>query len=652
MTRALADTVKRPNRRGIDVRQDAAADPRVWLFVFGVSVSGAMAIGQALRLLYTAPLSPWAAVLALLTVVSGRFAVKMPGRSATVSVSEVFVFTSLLLFGPPAATVTMALDGLCIATSQRRRRVDRALFNIAEPALSIWVAGFVFLWLGGRPSFGLAHVDSSELLLPAFGMTATYFVLNSTLQASVVAFESGAAIFEVWSQHALYLSLNYYAAASIATLAVHNAPGLNLEVVGLVAPLLVLSYVAYKTSASRMEDAQRHIGEVEHLYQATVETLAIAVDAKDQVTHGHIRRVQRHTLALARAVGITDEFELKAIEAASLLHDVGKLAVPDYVLNKPGALTPSEFDRIKLHAAKGAEILTTVEFPYPVVPIVRHHHEQWGGQGYPDGLSGEHIPLGARILTVVDCFDAVTSDRPYRRRMTDEEAIDILRGRSGNMYDPRVVEAFIALVPSLRQSDRLAEAERPEPPAQGEVAPTASLPRLGDSPAKPSEDLVRLRAIATHLAEKIQHIRPGAEVCLFSCATGAQVLVPAQATPRLCEVFSQLSLVVGEGLSGWVAANRHTIVNSDPGLDLGDAAARLGLRSCLSTPVFALGDLVGVLSVYLPEAGAFCDADVRVVGVLAQEVGLEVAYFGREYGAFVQRPAASARGERRIFQAS
>src|SRR6202035_1402661 len=122
-------------------------------------------------------------------------------------------------------------------------------------------------------------------------------------------------------------------------------------------------------------DSQQHARDVEHLYQATVETLAIAVDAKDQVTHGHIRRVQRHTMALARDIGMHEELELRALEAAALLHDVGKLAVPDYVLNKPGALTHAEFETIKLHAAKGAEILTAVEFPYPVVPIVRSHHE-------------------------------------------------------------------------------------------------------------------------------------------------------------------------------------------------------------------------------------------------------------------------------------
>src|SRR4029450_7942592 len=131
-------------------------------------------------------------------------------------------------------------------------------------------------------------------------------------------------------------------------------------------------------------------------------------------------------------------------EAASLLHDMGKLAVPEDILNKPGKLTPAEFEKMKLHASVGADILSAIEFPYPVVPIVRHHHENWDGSGYPDGLTGAEIPLGARILSVVDCFDALASGRPYRRRMTEAEALTIIADRRGQMYDPVVVDAFMA----------------------------------------------------------------------------------------------------------------------------------------------------------------------------------------------------------------
>jgi putative nucleotidyltransferase with HDIG domain len=148
----------------------------------------------------------------------------------------------------------------------------------------------------------------------------------------------------------------------------------------------------------------------------------MAIDAKDQVTHGHIRRVQTRAVFLAKKVGVTEEQQIRAIEAAALLHDTGKLAVPEHILNKPGRLTFEEFEKMKLHASVGAEILSAIDFPYPVVPIVRHHHENWDGSGYPSGLAGIDIPIGARILAVVDCFDALTSDRPYRPRLSDKEA--------------------------------------------------------------------------------------------------------------------------------------------------------------------------------------------------------------------------------------
>src|SRR6185437_13483294 len=153
---------------------------------------------------------------------------------------------------------------------------------------------------------------------------------------------------------------------------------------------------------------------------------------------------QSYAVGLARALGINDELAIKAIEAAALLHDTGKLGVPEHILNKPGGLTAPEFEKMKQHVDVGADILSLVEFPYPVVPIVRCHHESWDGSGYPRGVKGEDIPIGARILSVADCFDALTSDRPYRRALTDEAALDIIRERSGKMYDPRVVDTFIA----------------------------------------------------------------------------------------------------------------------------------------------------------------------------------------------------------------
>src|SRR4029079_7129247 len=190
-----------------------------------------------------------------------------------------------------------------------------------------------------------------------------------------------------------------------------------------IVPLLIVLYFTFSMSMGRIEHANRHLSQLNSLYMSTIETLAMAIDAKDQITHGHIRRVQAYAVSLAREVGVTDTSLIRAVEAAALLHDMGKLAVPEYILNKPGPLTSAEFDKMKLHASVGGDILAAIDFPYPVVPIVRHHHENWDGTGYPDGVAGAAIPIGARILSVVDCFDALTSDRPYRPRLSDDEAL-------------------------------------------------------------------------------------------------------------------------------------------------------------------------------------------------------------------------------------
>ena len=614
---------------------------KLWAFVLAVTAGGAVALAEAWVGLQSVHLDGWLIVLAFLTVACGRFAIKVPGRPTTVSVSEVFVFASLLLFGPAPATLTVALDGLWASFSQKDRRLYRALFNVAEPAFSTWLAGSVFFAVAGLTPLIQSHqLATIGLVLPSAAMTIAYFLSNSLLQAIAVALENETPVLTVWGEHALYLGINYYAASSLATLGVEKAKGPNLEVVGLVAPLLVLSYVAYKTAASRMEDAHKHIDEVEHLYQATVETLAVAVDAKDQVTHGHIRRVQRHTVALARALGVSDEKELKALEAASLLHDVGKLAVPDYVLNKPGSLSRSEFDRIKLHASTGATILKSVEFPYPVVPIVRHHHEQWNGKGYPDGLAGEGIPLGARILTVVDCFDAITSDRPYRRAMTDQQAIAVLLERRGSMYDPRVVDAFISLIPTLRREDDLAEMRSAGGDTVHDAAGQFAMRQTAASAGSLARAFTLLHPVGTMVEDALAASMPDAEGCLFAAVVEHDALVAVRTTPGLIDVVASLELHVGEGLAGWVAANRYTIVNSDPNLDLGAAADRLNLRASVVTPVFALGDLVGVLAVYRAEKQSFTEGDVRAIGLLAQEIGITIA---RAHEAAASQLAARAK---------
>jgi hypothetical protein len=351
--------------------------------------------------------------------------------------------------------------------------------------------------------------------------------------------------------------------------------------------------------------------------------------------------VQAYAVGLARALNVADEPTLKAIEAAALLHDTGKLAVPEYILNKPGKLTPAEFERMKLHVDVGADILSLVEFPYPVVPVVRCHHESWDGSGYPRGLSGEAIPIGARILSVVDCFDALTSDRPYRARMTDADALDILRERRGTMYDPHVVDTFIRVYRDISMG-------RADAPAHREVLQRIAQTR-GDAGAaadvalEPSADatssllaFVSLSRVAAGEGGVADVLALGSRLLgdVVPDATGAWyvphvangLLTVADAFGPAAGMLRGTTVGVGERLTGWVAVNRQPIINSDAALDLGPRthAVMPALQRCMSIPLVAGDIVVAVLSLYASAPDVFDEDRGRLIQMVAPHIAAAI----------------------------
>jgi putative nucleotidyltransferase with HDIG domain len=197
------------------------------------------------------------------------------------------------------------------------------------------------------------------------------------------------------------------------------------------------------------------MAQLQDTYLMTIEALAAAVEARDPYTHGHTQRVEEYAVIMAKALGCGDE-EISAIRRASVLHDIGKIGIEDVILRKQGRLEPDEELRMQRHPSIGVDMLHGIDFLEPVLPLVRHHHERWDGNGYPDQLHADEIPLGARILAVADALDAMTSDRPYRAARTFEYAkTEILKG-SGTHFDPEVVTIFIksqrAIEDLLRQS--------------------------------------------------------------------------------------------------------------------------------------------------------------------------------------------------------
>lgn len=576
-------------------------------YLWTVIVLGVLAVADATAAARWHPLDLRWVVLGALTLVGAVATLRMRAAPVSFSISDTFTFTALLLIGPAAATITASLEALTISCflSRGQRRPIRIAFNVAAVGMSMWVAGKVLAGFEGSQASVSLIADLARLPAAAGAAVATYFLVNTWIVAVAVALEQNQPVFLTWRTHFLHLGFAYAAGGYTAMLLAFFAQPHGLRAFLLLAPMPLVLYASFRMWLGRINDRVVHLDTMNRQYRATIEALAHAVDAKDQVTHGHIRRVQAGALHLARAMGCRDEGLLHAIEAASLLHDLGKLAIPEHILNKPGRLTEGEYTRMKEHARIGAEILAGVEFPYPVAPIVRHHHENWDGSGYPDRLSGEEIPLGARILAVVDCFDAVTSDRPYRAAMSTEEAIAILRDRSGSMYDPQVVELFITLGP---WNEPPTETNRVPVPVSRPLTQETWSQRV----SQPAATVVgSVLAVACRTA--------GADAgAVFEYVAEEDALAPIATLGLEDSAIRTLHMRIGERLSGWVAASRIPQRDSDARLDLMDSGTKL--RAALSLPIVRDDTLVGVLTLYGQSPGCFERVAFESLEVLAATI--------------------------------
>jgi putative nucleotidyltransferase with HDIG domain len=579
-------------------------------------------------------------LFAALAILTASFTIKIASIEATVAVDDTFFIISAMLFGPGPAAVSLAVDS-CVLSWRKGHDWSRLAFNTVAPALSLWVGGQAFFFLSGVQPLSISDSPIGPLLTPLLCLAAIYFVLNSGLMAVAVGLDAKKSPFTIWRHHFLWLSLSYFAAASVALGLILIIKQVGLSAVAVILPVVAIFHRTLGASFGRLEDAHRHLKQMDRLYLSTVETLAMAIDAKDDVTHSHVRRVQAYAVGLARALGIDDEATIKALEAAALLHDTGKLGVPEHILNKPGGLTPAEFEQMKKHVDIGADILSLVDFPYPVVPIVRCHHENWDGSGYPRGVAGEDIPIGARILSVVDCFDALTSDRPYRRALTDKAAIDILMDRRGRMYDPRVVDTFVEIYRTIEvgTTEHAEQVLQLLAQSKKEAAPPSALPVPALQVASHANDdvlaFVSLSRLASgagtlgdmlSLATKlVKNLSPDMSGAWYVLNDDAAHVMAVDAFGPWASALRGRSIRVGDRLTGWVAASRQLIINSDAALDLGNDVP--ALKSCLSVPMMAGDTLVGVLSLYATARNAFSDDQGRLVQMVAPHIatGIEVA---------------------------
>jgi diguanylate cyclase (GGDEF)-like protein/putative nucleotidyltransferase with HDIG domain len=627
----------------------------------GMVVAGAVATVWST---FDHPARHWLHFFVYLTAIllSSRMKVAMPKSEGTMSVNFPFIFLGILQLSPLQVIALAA----CSVIAQCRIEVVRPftlvqiLFNVANV-----ITATVLAWVTYVGLLRL-HVE----IAPALALAATaYFFANTIPVALIIGWESRVSAFAQWRQNYPWYLPFYVVGAMLAATANFIGVEFGWMTSLLLIPMVYTVYRAYRAQMAMIRDREQHALETEALHLRTIEALAMAVEAKDQNTHRHLMRVRVYVSELGKIMGL-DKPSMQALETAAFLHDIGKLAVPEHIINKPGKLTHDEFEKMKIHPVVGADILKRIRFPYPVVPIVRSHHEAWDGSGYPDGLRAEGIPIGARILTAVDCFDAMASERPYRKALPLNEAMAHLKSRAGVQFDAEVVQLLEEHYPRLEELARQ-QIEEIEPLktdlfiVRGAAPGAGFAPEHSDDDAQPGDgdqvgpnafaaklhsDSLNMVAEASREAKALLELSQmmgsslsAGEICAMMCRR-LQPLVPfdcfalylkaessllAQHIDGPCALsFSSEPIPLGEGLSGWVAHNERPIVNGNPTVEpnlVTDGDLFTANSSALSVPLSDLSGVVfGVLTIYSRRNAAFSKDHLRVVRAMLPSFSLSL----------------------------
>jgi diguanylate cyclase (GGDEF)-like protein/putative nucleotidyltransferase with HDIG domain len=583
--------------------------------------------------------------LAAALITSG-LKVELPGIDCTMSANLVVILLSLMELST-AEALAVGCASAVFQTYWQKHRIGpvHVAFNLAQFSLSISLSDVVFrhsAWLLG-PTVPL------RLMATAI----TYFLINTMLVTAVVSLTEKRAFRTTWGESYFWSFPNYLVSAALAWTITWLNANVGWQASALMVPVAYVLYRSFRNYLDRLEDEKKHGAQMAELHLRTIEALALAIDAKDHATHDHLDRVRAYAVAIGKQMGLSEP-ELEALRAAALLHDIGKLAVPEYIINKPGRLTPAEFEKMKIHPAVGGQILERVNFPYPVVPIVRAHHERWDGTGYPDGLSGEQIPVGARILAAVDCLDALLSDRQYRRAIPMEAAMLEIVQHSGSHFDPSVVEILQRHCQDLeriaQETSACSASEKPvaDVTVSANTAPAAGFETAQQNLSKGDflASIVAARYEAQALLEFSIHL--GNSLSLYETLSVVaarckklvpydaiaiylardEKLIPGYVTGDDFRMFSSLEIPIGEGLSGWVARNQQPIVNGNPSVESGylnnpDVAS--SMSSALAVPLKDHdGELLGVLTLYRMPIDAFSSDHLRILLSISDKIGASI----------------------------
>lgn len=606
-------------------------------------------------------------LLLLITIAFSPLSVRVTSTDGVLrsreSIADSFVLLAVMLYSvPPSnspgpAVLLAALVGFF--STYRLATTREVMLKTGMAVVSTFVAASfygvlveLFAGTGGLATEGALPLN--VFLVPLLVLAALQYAMSTIATAWFLSFDAGKFTL-VPSQETIVWTLTIKLAGA-ASAVLFYAAVLNKTLAYAVLGLLIsaLVYLLYRFNERRLEEIQRaeaeqrrHVEEMASIHMNTIESLAIAIDAKDQTTHGHVRRTQIYATEMGALFNVSEQ-ELRALHAGALLHDIGKLAVPEYILNKPGKLTEAEFAKMKIHPTVGGDILKRVNFPYPVEDIVRYHHEKWDGSGYPKGLKGEAIPLVARIISVVDFYDATRCDRPYRKGMKREESLALLRSMVGSAFDPKVVEIFTRHVEDF---DRLIGSQD----IQEQVASTASVdnetrtkPDAGLAPdvlgvfeeasgfrsiSEAQREVFALHEIAqtigsslnlsdtvTLVANKLRAIVPFDTCVIYLVDDPSGKAIAAHVIGEEVEIFNRRRINIGDGITGWVIANSRSMCNASPELDLVGVPDEVvkRFRCVLVSPLQREDGAFGAIALYSQSRTSYTTEHVRLLESVCQ----------------------------------
>ena len=542
-----------------------------------------------------------------LAILAGRLRVHLRGLSTTLSMRFFVVLIAVAVLRWPETAAIACLSAL----------VESALWTRPRPSPMATVFHGAAAVLAASAAYATYHVPggvSTPLLMVLAAIV--YFVASSLALAKFDA--------RVWKQSFFWTFPHYVAGGSAAGLLTIADSHNGWQITLLVVPMLYWMVHAYKLYLNRAEQERRGIEELSALHFRTIESLAVAIEGRDPERRKHKRSVWSDALEIGRQLGLPEP-DLLALRTAALLRNVGKLAVPEHILSKPSRLTKAEFDKMTIHPVAGAQIAEQAGFPYPVAPIVRSSHEKWDGTGYPDGLRGEEIPIGARILAAVDCLDALVSTRGYRGAYTLEQGIEHMRAESGKSFDPKVVEILANYYGELERrggSDSM-------PPAQDEprISPIAAARQEVQQLFALAQDLgnsLSLDETFSVLAQHMKQLCPHDTLAVYLLREDH--LEAQYATGLDCLQVAGAVVPWGEGICGRAAATATALLNVDP-LDHPDRPSVGGatsLRSALAIPLEGFSGVAGVLCLYARERNAFTQDHLRILSAAATKVAVAV----------------------------